>query len=143
MEVLYEIFITIFADYELFINCGGEGIKIEGKQYEEDLKSGGISHFSSLSDKWAYSSTGLFTGKEEEAKYLARSSDSMNVTGPEFGPELYRTARLSPLSLKYYGLCLRDGSYKVKLYFAEIMFSDDQTFSSLGRRIFNVSIQVS
>ncbi|KAF5478526.1 hypothetical protein F2P56_005077, partial [Juglans regia] len=33
------------------------------------------------------------------------------------------------------------GSYKVKLYFAEIMFSDDQTFSSLGRRIFNVSIQ--
>ncbi|CAI8606860.1 unnamed protein product [Vicia faba] len=33
------------------------------------------------------------------------------------------------------------GSYKVKLHFAEIMFSDDQTFKSLGRRIFDVSIQ--
>ncbi|GMN19486.1 hypothetical protein TIFTF001_042882, partial [Ficus carica] len=31
--------------------------------------------------------------------------------------------------------------YKVRLHFAEIMFTNDQTFSSLGRRIFNVSIQ--
>ncbi|XP_024019485.1 probable LRR receptor-like serine/threonine-protein kinase At1g53430 [Morus notabilis] len=48
---------------------------------------------------------------------------------------------IAAVSLKYYGLCLRKGRYKVKLHFAEIMFSDDQTFSSLGRRIFDVSIQ--
>ncbi|KAI9083497.1 hypothetical protein K1719_034439 [Acacia pycnantha] len=53
----------------------------------------------------------------------------------------YQTARLSPQSLKYYGLCMMKGSYKVKLHFAEIMFSDDQTFNSLGTRIFDVSIQ--
>ncbi|CAI8593283.1 unnamed protein product [Vicia faba] len=33
------------------------------------------------------------------------------------------------------------GNYNVKLHFAEIMFSNDRTFSSLGRRIFDVSIQ--
>ncbi|KAG7957007.1 hypothetical protein I3843_11G153300 [Carya illinoinensis] len=123
-------------NYELFINCGGPSIKFMGKEYEDDSNRGGFSQFSSRSDKWAYSSTGVFTGKQE-TRYLAESSGFLNVTGPEF----YRTARLSPLSLKYYGLCLRKGSYKVKLYFAEIMFSDDQTFSSLGRRIFDVSIQ--
>ncbi|XP_042948291.1 probable LRR receptor-like serine/threonine-protein kinase At1g53430 isoform X2 [Carya illinoinensis] len=118
-------------NYELFINCGGERITFEGKEYEEDSNSGGFSQFSSHSEKWAYSNTGVFTGKQETS-FLAKSTTS---------PDLYRTARLSPLSLKYYGLCLRKGSYKVKLYFAEIMFSDDQTFSSLGRRIFDVSIQ--
>ncbi|KAF5478525.1 hypothetical protein F2P56_005076 [Juglans regia] len=123
-------------NYELFINCGGERITFEEKEYEEDLNKGGLSQFSSRSEKWAYSSTGVFTGNDK-ASYLAKSTGSLNVTDPNF----YRTARLSPLSLKYYGLCLRKGSYKVKLYFAEIMFSDDQTFSSLGRRIFNVSIQ--
>ncbi|KAG7957020.1 hypothetical protein I3843_11G153800 [Carya illinoinensis] len=123
-------------NYELFINCGGPRITFMGKEYEEDSNRGGFSQFSSSSDKWAYSSTGVFNGNQD-TRYLAESSGSLNVTGPEF----YRTARLSPLSLKYYGLCLRKGSYKVKLYFAEIIFSDDQTFSSLGRRIFDVSIQ--
>ncbi|KAG6670915.1 hypothetical protein I3843_Q028600 [Carya illinoinensis] len=122
-------------NYELFINCGGRSITFEGKVYEDDSNSGGFSQFSSRSDKWAYSSTGVFTGKQETSNLA--SSGSLNVTGPDF----YQTARLSPLSLKYYGLCLRKGSYKVKLYFAEIMFSDGQTFSSLGRRIFDVSIQ--
>ncbi|KAG7957013.1 hypothetical protein I3843_11G153700 [Carya illinoinensis] len=122
-------------NYELFINCGGRSITFEGKVYEDDSNSGGFSQFSSRSDKWAYSSTGVFTGKQETSNLA--SSGSLNMTGPDF----YQTARLSPLSLKYYGLCLRKGSYKVKLYFAEIMFSDGQTFSSLGRRIFDVSIQ--
>ncbi|KAI3715259.1 hypothetical protein L6452_22233 [Arctium lappa] len=40
-----------------------------------------------------------------------------NVTGGD----VYRTARLSPTSLRYYGRCLRRGSYKVWLHFAEIM----------------------
>ncbi|KAK9269412.1 hypothetical protein L1049_001185 [Liquidambar formosana] len=55
--------------------------------------------------------------------------------------ELYMDARLSPLSLTYYGFCLRTGNYEVKLHFAETMFTDDKTYSSLGRRIFDVYIQ--
>ncbi|KAG6634333.1 probable LRR receptor-like serine/threonine-protein kinase At1g53430 isoform X1 [Carya illinoinensis] len=122
--------------HSLFINCGGQEMSFEGNEYEDDLSKEGGSHFSSVSEKWAYSSTGVHMGKSE-APYLATNTFSLNVSGPDF----YQTARLSPLSLKYYGLCLRKGSYKVKLYFAEIMYSDDQKSSSLGKRIFDVSIQ--
>ncbi|PNY15374.1 putative LRR receptor-like protein kinase [Trifolium pratense] len=34
-----------------------------------------------------------------------------------------------------------NGSYTVNLHFAEIMFTDDQTFGSLGRRIFDIYLQ--
>lgn len=56
--------------------------------------------------------------------------------------DLYKNARLSPLSLTYYGFCLLNGNYTLKLHFAEIMFTDDKTYSSLGRRIFDVYVQV-
>ncbi|GKE86713.1 probable LRR receptor-like serine/threonine-protein kinase, partial [Tanacetum coccineum] len=36
---------------------------------------------------------------------------------------------------------MRKGSYKVRLHFAEISYSGDMTFRSLGRRYFDVSIQ--
>ncbi|KAK9996567.1 hypothetical protein SO802_021253 [Lithocarpus litseifolius] len=120
--------------YSLFINCGGENKNFEGNEYEQDIIPDGRSQFSSISEEWGYSSTGIFVG-EDDTPYLAQNTFSLNVTG------IYETARVAPLSLRYYGLCLRKGSYKVKLHFAEIMFSNDQTFSSLGRRIFNVSIQ--
>ena len=55
---------------------------------------------------------------------------------------LYTTARLSALSLTYYGFCLENGNYTVKLHFAEITFTDDKTYSSLGRRLFDVYVQV-
>ncbi|KAI5662341.1 hypothetical protein M9H77_21664 [Catharanthus roseus] len=121
--------------HSLFINCGGTRTNFKGNEYEEDLQTAGPSYFYASSEKWAYSSSGVFMGKED-ANYIA-SSSSLNVTGAEF----YKTARLAPSSLKYYGLCLRKGSYRVRLHFAEIMFTDDKTFSSLGKRLFDVSIQ--
>ncbi|KAF8037829.1 hypothetical protein BT93_B0620 [Corymbia citriodora subsp. variegata] len=71
------------------------------------------------------------------ADYTAKYPYIINVN--ESG--LYQTARLSPWSIRYYGLCMMKGSYKVRLYFAELQFSDDKTFNSLGKRIFDVSIQ--
>ena len=56
--------------------------------------------------------------------------------------ELYTIARISPISLTYYGYFLGNGNYTVNLHFAEIMFTDDNTSSSLGRRLFDVYIQV-
>jgi hypothetical protein len=56
--------------------------------------------------------------------------------------ELYTTARGSPISLTYYGFCLVNGNYTINLYFAEIMFTDDQTYGSLGRRVFDIYLQV-
>lgn len=138
LGVTSEIF-TVFADKSLFINCGGKEGEFEGNDYVGDLELDGISNFDLRNEgQWAYSSTGVYLGNAD-AGFIAQNTFSLNITGPDY----YQNARLSPLSLNYYGLCLPKGNYKVKLHFAEIMFSNDQTFSSLGRRIFDVSIQVS
>lgn len=55
--------------------------------------------------------------------------------------ELYMKARLSTLSLTYYGRCLANGNYTVTLHFAEIIFRDNRSFQSLGRRMFDVYVQ--
>ena len=109
------------------------------KAYEKDDNVEGPSQFFTDSiDKWAYSSTGAFIG-DEDGSHLAKNTSALNSEDAQ----IYQTARLAPISLKYYGLCLRKGIYRVRLYFAEIMFSNDQTFGSLGKRLFDVSIQVS
>ncbi|KAM7498587.1 hypothetical protein LguiA_023001 [Lonicera macranthoides] len=120
--------------HSLFINCGGSRIDVGGNEYEEDLTPFGPSYFYSSSEKWAYSSTGLYMGNDV-GPYV--TTNTSYVSGEGF----YTTARLAPTSIKYYGLCMRRGSYRVRLHFAEIMYSNDTTFSSLGRRIFDVSIQ--
>ncbi|CAL9087585.1 unnamed protein product [Musa textilis] len=119
----------------LFINCGGEKALVDGNEFEADINQLGPAQYAST-EKWAYSSTGDFVDNRDE-KYIAINGSLLNMTNSE----LYKTARLSPLSLKYYGLCLQEGNYTVKLHFAEIMFTDDQNYSSLGQRIFDVSIQ--
>lgn len=110
-------------------------MSFQGNEYEEDTSPGSPSTFYANGEKWAYSSTGAFL-YNDGANYLAPETSNSNVTG------IYQTARLAPLSLKYYGLCLLQGSYKVKLHFAEITFSDDRTFDNNGRRFFDVAIQV-
>ncbi|RVX03873.1 putative LRR receptor-like serine/threonine-protein kinase [Vitis vinifera] len=123
--------------YSLYINCGGEETTFKGKTYEKDNNVEGASQFFTDGiDKWAYSSTGAFIGNQG-GSHLAKNTSALNSEDAE----MYQTARLAPISLKYYGLCLRKGPYKVRLQFAEIMFFSNQTFGSLGRRLFHVSIQ--
>ncbi|KAL9660951.1 hypothetical protein QQ045_025770 [Rhodiola kirilowii] len=90
---------------------------------------------------WALSSTGDFVDDDTEGDdyTITNTSALFNMSGSF--ESIYQTARVSPLSLTYYGLCLFNGEYSVKLYFAEIVFSNDESFNSLGRRIFNVYIQ--
>ena len=132
------ILILRSTDHSLFINCGGSSETVGDNVYEDDTTPGGAADFASISERWGYSSTGTYIGTDNGA-YKATNSFGLNVTGEGF----YQTARLAPQSLKYYGLCMLAGSYKVQLHFAEIMYSNNQTFSSLGRRIFDISIQVS
>ncbi|KAL5564977.1 hypothetical protein UlMin_028141 [Ulmus minor] len=117
----------------VFINCGGP----KSGEYEGDESPGGPSYFFESPEKWAYSTTGTYIDAPEKVEYKAMNKLHSNETYPE----IFRTARIAPLSIKFYGLCLKKGSYKVQLKFAEIMYSSDQTFSSLGKRIFHVSIQ--
>ncbi|XP_037496735.1 probable leucine-rich repeat receptor-like serine/threonine-protein kinase At3g14840 [Jatropha curcas] len=58
------------------------------------------------------------------------------------------TAGISPISLTYYGFCMGNGKLQQVLppcqsglHFAEIMFTNDNTYNSLGRRIFDIYIQ--
>ncbi|KAG7953441.1 hypothetical protein I3843_12G110300 [Carya illinoinensis] len=122
----------------LHINCGGERVIVNGSTvFDADIDQGGPSNFFLAQDRdWSSSSTGQFIPKN--AFILANSSElSPNTTNPK----LYMTARFSPLSLTYYAICLVSGNYRVSLHFAEIVFTDDETNNSLGRRIFDVYIQ--
>ncbi|CAL5403934.1 unnamed protein product [Camellia sinensis] len=126
--------------YSLHINCGGKEAIFNNSKYEADLEVRGASMFYS-GQNWAFSSTGNFMDNDLEADvYIdANTSTLHNVSATD--SELYTTARVSPLSLTYYGLCLGNGNYTVRLHFAEIVYTNDQTFDSLGKRIFDVYIQ--
>jgi hypothetical protein len=124
----------------LFINCGGREEIVGDKTYEGDREEEGTaSYFYNTSDeRWGFSNTGYFQGNDS-ASFITRNFTTLHMSNPT---PYYTSARLSPLSLKYYGLCLQKGNYNVTLYFAEIILNDGQNFSSKGRRIFDVSIQV-
>lgn len=86
------------------------------------------------------SSTGNFVFNSNGPLYIASTDSQITET---LESELYKTARLSPSSLRYFGLDLMNGKYIVELHFAEIAMEDDtSSWKGLGRRIFDVYIQV-
>ncbi|KAJ9690801.1 hypothetical protein PVL29_013118 [Vitis rotundifolia] len=124
--------------YSLHINCGGEETRIGNIVYEEDEDDGGPAKFHPKKEIWGFSSSGHFwDGDKIASDYIATNVSILKMDNSE----LYTTARLSPLSFTYYGRCLADGNYSVKLHFAEIIMRDNESFHSLGRRIFDVYIQ--
>ncbi|KAL0443630.1 UNVERIFIED_CONTAM: putative leucine-rich repeat receptor-like serine/threonine-protein kinase, partial [Sesamum latifolium] len=126
--------------YSLHINCGGrQAVEDKGPTYEDDSNSGGPSNFMPSMTNWGFSSTGHFLDDDRPRDSFIWANSS-SISGEN--SQLYMDARLSPLSLTYYGFCLINGNYAVNLHFAEIMFTDDRTYSGLGRRIFDVYIQV-
>nr|GEV89390.1 probable leucine-rich repeat receptor-like serine/threonine-protein kinase At3g14840 [Tanacetum cinerariifolium] len=122
----------------LYINCGGGGrVSFEDKLYEDDAETGGPAHFQKTDDRWGFSNTGHFLGDNNRDNYIVKSAFGVPVNSSE----LYKSARRSALSLTYYGLCMHNGSYNISLHFAEIQFTDDRNYSSLGRRVFDIYIQ--
>ncbi|XP_041023699.1 probable LRR receptor-like serine/threonine-protein kinase At1g07650 isoform X1 [Juglans microcarpa x Juglans regia] len=125
--------------YSLHINCGGNVTSIGRIKYEADLDPGGAAKFVLMNDDtWGFSSTGDFLNVDTSSKdYIAENVSMLRMN--DF--ELYKNARLSPLSLTYYARCLAKGNYTVKLHFAEIILRNNRSFYSVGRRIFDVYIQ--
>ncbi|KAL8205435.1 hypothetical protein R6Q57_008986 [Mikania cordata] len=121
----------------LYINCGGKGLSVGNKVYESDLDPGSPSHFSSTDNRWGFSNTGHFLDDDHPDSYILENTSGVSVNNPE----LYMNARTTALSLTYYGFCMLNGSYNVSLHFAEIVFTNDTTFSSLGRRVFDIYVQ--
>ncbi|XXG90303.1 hypothetical protein AAC387_Pa12g2107 [Persea americana] len=133
---------------KFYINCGGEEatVHVNGTHrattFTEDQDLGGASKYVLSKERWAFSSTGYFLDDSSTQKpdsYIYTAKNISGLTMPD--SKLYTKARLSPLSLTYYGLCLLNGSYTVNLHFAEIMFSNHKSHSSLGMRIFDIYIQ--
>ncbi|KAK4846480.1 hypothetical protein QYF36_017859 [Acer negundo] len=126
--------------YSLHINCGGKEFNSNNTKYEADLERRGASMFYT-GQNWAFSSMGNFMDNDVDSDVYIYTNTSTLSRVSAVNSELYRTARVSPLSLTYYGLCLMNGNYTVKLHFAEIIFTNDSTFNSLGKRLFDVYIQ--
>lgn len=90
-------------------------------------------------ERWAVSNAGRFSDNSNESFIASTSSQIINTTDTE----MFQTARISPGSLRYYGLGLENGNYTVNLQFAEIQIENTPSHRSLGRRIFDVYLQVS
>lgn len=129
----------------LHVNSGGKDITVSenGQKIsyrgDGDVQGGSATYFLSLDQYWGFSSTGDFMDDNDyqNLRYTVTPSlSSSNLT------DIYATARVAPISLTYFHYCLENGNYSVKLYFAELEFTDDSTFSSLGRRMFDIYLQV-
>ncbi|KAG4384150.1 hypothetical protein GLYMA_13G224500v4 [Glycine max] len=125
----------------LHVNCGGKDVNVKDDKGEnlyvgDDVQGGTATYFYSSNDHWGFSSTGDFMDDfdGQNIRYTV-SSPSSNM------PELYKTARISPITLTYFHNCMENGNYTVNLHFAEIQFTNDKTFRSLGKRIFDIYVQ--
>ncbi|KAF4365654.1 hypothetical protein F8388_007487 [Cannabis sativa] len=130
---------NFLLDSNFGINCGGEQItSSDGVVYEKDDETlGPATHFVTRSKRWAVSNVGRFQWNDSHS-YISTSSSHFTNT---LDSELFQTARLSASSLRYYGLGLQNGNYTVKLHFAETAFENPRTWTSLGKRIFDIYIQ--
>ncbi|KAG6591769.1 putative leucine-rich repeat receptor-like serine/threonine-protein kinase, partial [Cucurbita argyrosperma subsp. sororia] len=127
------------TSYTLHINCGGKEETINGiPKFDADTNTGKSSLFSQGGENWGFSNTGNFMDDDRTTDdFIALNSSALSISNPE----LYMSARISPISLTYYAYCMGNGNYTVSLHFAEIMFTDDKSYRSLGRRLFDVYVQ--
>ncbi|CAA7394172.1 unnamed protein product [Spirodela intermedia] len=126
--------------YSFGINCGGVRsiAASDGILYEADGATlTTASSFVTDSQKWGVSTVGLFVNSPN-VSYVENSLSQFTNT---FDSELFQSTRLSPSSLRYYGLGLENGNYTVKLQFAETAYPDSPVWQSNGRRVFDIYIQ--
>ncbi|KAJ8751826.1 hypothetical protein K2173_026020 [Erythroxylum novogranatense] len=123
------------------IKCGGTGqVSPTGIDYDDDSETmGTASLYTSPGGLWAVSNAGIFISNPNGPNSIAKTDTQITNT---LESELYKTARISPSSLRYYGLDLKNGRYNVEIHFAEIGMDDTKSsWKGLGRRLFDVYIQ--
>ena len=107
--------------------------------YQPDAANiGPASYYVTGARTWGVSNVGKFMDALNSS-YIIHSSRKFQSTSDS---ELFQTARMSPSSLRYYGIGLENGNYAVTLQFAEFDFEDMQTWKSLGKRVFDIYVQV-
>lgn len=126
------------TDYNFSINCGGPQTTSSNQiVYEKDNETlGPATYHVTNTKRWAISNVGLQAGSINP-RYISSSSSQFTNT---LDPDLFQTARISAGSLRYYGLGLENGNYNVSLQFAEVAIRNPTTWTSLGRRVFDIYI---
>uniref|UniRef100_K3YEJ0 non-specific serine/threonine protein kinase n=1 Tax=Setaria italica TaxID=4555 RepID=K3YEJ0_SETIT len=136
---MFDIFTSSFA-----VDCGSSR-SISGSNYFIDNTDLGpasyyvrpASYYDTGALTWGVSNVGRFMDSQN-GSYIIYSSRQFQKT---LDSELFQTARMSPSSLRYYGIGLENGNYTVTLQFAEFEFEDMQTWKSLGKRVFDIYVQ--
>ncbi|KAF4362491.1 hypothetical protein F8388_019774 [Cannabis sativa] len=140
--VQYHVMDTRTAYTSFAIKCGGpQMLGNDGVVYEaEEIVLGPAKFQVSGRENWGVSKVGLYGDKTGK---LDIEGTQEQVTSTTEKPEFFHTARMSPGSLRYYGLGLVNGLYTVTLHFAEIGFPNQSTnlWASLAKRVFDIYIQ--
>ncbi|TVU15741.1 hypothetical protein EJB05_39279, partial [Eragrostis curvula] len=122
------------------VDCGS-GKSISGSDnsvYQpDDASLGPASYYVTGATTWGISNVGRFMDASNGSYIIYSSRQFPN----SLDSELFQTARMSPSSLRYYGVGLENGNYTVTLQFAEFDFEDSQTWKSVGKRVFDIYIQ--
>uniref|UniRef100_A0A453CQF1 non-specific serine/threonine protein kinase n=1 Tax=Aegilops tauschii subsp. strangulata TaxID=200361 RepID=A0A453CQF1_AEGTS len=106
--------------------------------YESDDASlGPASFYVTGAQTWGVSNVGRFMDAQNGSYIIYSSRQFLNT----LDTELFRNARMSPSSLRYFGIGLENGNYTVTLQFAEFDFPDGQSWKSTGRRVFDIYVQ--
>ncbi|KAK7860523.1 putative lrr receptor-like serine/threonine-protein kinase [Quercus suber] len=105
------------TDANFSIKCGGPTMLAEGIVYEAEnsFSFGAAWYYVTNTEKWAVSNVGLFAERNNTlAQVIATNT-----------PELYQTSRMSPSSLRYYGLGLDNGLYNGSLTWKDFDISKE------------------
>lgn len=115
---------------------------VENKEHllylgDGDELGGTAKFYYDSNNNWGFSSTGDYMDDNDflNTRYTVFLASSTV-------PNIYATARIAPISLTYFHYCLENGNYTVNLHFSELLFTNDKTYNSLGRRIFDIYVQV-
>eukprot|EP00252_Welwitschia_mirabilis_P025695 TRINITY_DN8154_c0_g1_i1.p1 TRINITY_DN8154_c0_g1~~TRINITY_DN8154_c0_g1_i1.p1 ORF type:complete len:1024 (-),score=164.06 TRINITY_DN8154_c0_g1_i1:452-3454(-) len=130
----------------LAINCGGPQLTDTSTNvvYMMDNKTLiGSGYYMNSQENWGVSQAGVYldatdSQNKDSSSYMIMQSALLSATQD---PSIYKTARLSPISLRYYGLGLENGQYSVQLQFEEIQIPTGATWRSLGVRMFDAYLQ--
>jgi hypothetical protein len=135
------ILYNLIADYSFAVDCGNNRSTrgSDNTFYEMDPTNlGTASYYVTDQTRWGVSNVGRFN-EAPNGSYLMYSPEKFQNA---LDSTLFQTARMSPSSLRYYGIGLENGNYTIELQFAEFAYPDSPTWQSTGRRVFDIYLQV-
>ncbi|KAG8100195.1 hypothetical protein GUJ93_ZPchr0013g34740 [Zizania palustris] len=122
--------------YSFAVDCGSN--RLDNTIYDADPTNlGEASYYVSSQLRWGVSNVGHFFQASDVPGIISSSEHFHNANDSK----LFETARMSASSLRYYGLGLENGNYTVLLQFAEFSYPDSKTWTSTGRRVFDIYVQ--